>query len=248
MTVEAAVDVWTIPLPRDVRQGVDDREYRRSMAVLDENERARATRFAADEERIRFVSAHSASREILARYLGMVPSAVRWKIGEHGKPLAAGARRLEWTFSRSDDWALVAVLRTPNPADATSIHTTSTVAVGVDIQSTTFRFATDRFARRFLTGGEATAFPERPLADRVARAVAYKEACAKAVGGRLLDLLDLETAKPGDRLTATVGKWKGQRWQVADLTVPPGHVGAVALSAPIPFMVCHRVWNREDRA
>ena len=173
---------------------------------------------------------------------------MRWEIGEHGKPLAVGVRGLEWTFSRSGDWALVAVLRIPFSDDAASIRTTSTFAVGVDIQSTAFRFATDQFARRFLTADEASALSACPLADRVARAVTHKEACAKAVGGRLLDLLELETAKPGGRLTAAVGKWKGQSWQVADLTVPPGYIGAVALSAPVPFTVCHRVWNREDRA
>ncbi|MEK8227031.1 hypothetical protein NKG05_14595 [Oerskovia sp. M15] len=181
-------------------------------AVLDAGERARAHRLATHDDARRFVLSHVATRQILATYLGADPAALTWDVGPHGKPGPLDDGRVRWNLSHSGELAAVAV-------------STST-DVGVDVQvldpGWTRTGSPDASSRH-----DSVARRDRPR-RAVFQALARKEACAKAVGGRLLDLLDLDTRHPGV-VTCVAGPWAGHTWWLSDLDVPDGHVGALAV-------------------
>ncbi|CUS36986.1 putative 4'-phosphopantetheinyl transferase [Candidatus Nitrospira nitrosa] len=54
--------------------------------LLSEEERTRASRFAFEEDRRRYVHAHGLLRILLGRYLGRSPASIQFMIGCHGKP------------------------------------------------------------------------------------------------------------------------------------------------------------------
>ncbi|MFI5324928.1 MAG: 4'-phosphopantetheinyl transferase family protein, partial [Candidatus Rokuibacteriota bacterium] len=60
-------------------------------ATLAEDERDRAHRFHARRDRDHFVVARGVLRAILARYLAIPPSHLRFDYGRHGKPAVAAA-------------------------------------------------------------------------------------------------------------------------------------------------------------
>ena len=209
-------------------------------AVLDAGELARARRLASPHDARRFVLSHAATRMILATYVGTDPAALAWDVGMHGKPGALDGGRLRWNLSHSGERAAVAV--------------STSVDVGVDVQVLDARVDTDRLARRFFHG---TASPQAGAEPRrtVFQALARKEACAKAVGGRLLDVLDLGThavdthavdlpalgtralgARTGV-VTSAAGPWAGRTWWLSDLDVPGDHVGALAAPGEVPHTV-----------
>ena len=54
--------------------------------LLGEEERIRASRFAFEEDRRRYVHAHGLLRMLLGRYLDRSPASIQFMIGRHGKP------------------------------------------------------------------------------------------------------------------------------------------------------------------
>lgn len=187
-------------------------------AVLDARERARAHRLATHDDVRRFVLSHAATRQVLASYLGTAPEVLAWDLGPHGKPGPLDRGRVRWNLSHSGERAAVAV--------------STSVDVGVDVQVLDPRVDTGRLARRFFPG--TTPSPgATDSRQAVFQALARKEACAKAVGGRLLDLLDLDTRRPGV-VTCDTGRWAGHTWWLSDLDVPDGHVGALAVPGETP--------------
>jgi 4'-phosphopantetheinyl transferase len=102
------IHVWRIALTGDAdRLG-------RCWALLDESERDRAERSRTDAFKRRQIVAQGALRQILARYTGMAPAAIRFERNAHGKPrLAGSAPDRGWAFnvSHSEDQALIAIGR-----------------------------------------------------------------------------------------------------------------------------------------
>ncbi|MCB7135528.1 4'-phosphopantetheinyl transferase family protein [Cellulosimicrobium marinum] len=197
---------------------------RRAASVLGAAERARAQRLASAADAARYVTAHVAAREVLAARTGVAPGDVAWEVGPHGKPGAVVGQR--WNLSRSGDHALVAL---------------ATTDVGVDVQVTDARVDVAALARRFWkTGADGD---EQEQWRRVARL----EACAKAVGGRLLDVLGLDVRDPGP-VRATDGAWRGQEWWVSDLPGPDGAVAACATPGPTPHTWRAHTWPAPDDA
>ncbi|WP_336725977.1 hypothetical protein [Cellulosimicrobium cellulans] len=190
--------------------------------VLDAAERDRARRLASPADAARYVRAHVAAREILAARTGLSPADVRWEVGPHGKPGPVVGQR--WNLSRSGDHALVALAETD---------------VGVDVQVRDPRVDVHRLAARFLAPGDARS--DGDLWRRFARL----EACAKAVGGRLLDVLGLDVRAPGI-VRADDGPWRGQEWWVSDVAAPAGAVAACATPGPRPHALRTRVWGAEQ--
>ena len=62
---------------------------RASAALLSDAERQRASRFAFDRDRRRFIVARARLRELVAARLGVRPEAVELVYGAHGKPALA---------------------------------------------------------------------------------------------------------------------------------------------------------------
>lgn len=192
--------------------------------LLGAAERARSRRFAVAADASRYVHAHVAARVILARRAGLAPSDVGWEVGPHGKPGPVVGQR--WNLSRSGGHALVALA-----ADD----------VGVDVQVRDPRVDVARVAARYLAPAAGTA----GAADDWRR-LARLEACAKAVGGRLLDVLGLDVTTPGV-VRADDGAWRGQEWWVSDVPAPDGAVAACATPGARPHVCRVRAWPGEQR-
>ncbi len=206
------VDVWRIRLDRTAEV------VRWATGLLDPSERQRAASARDPLAARRYVIAHGAARSVLSRYLGTEPGALRWSRGAHGKPGFTGARRRwQWNLSHSAGHALLAV---------------SVVRpVGVDIERVRERTDALALALRFLPPEEAAEVASYgdPGAARTSyhRFLARKEACVKAVGGRILDGLRLEVRQPGP-VHGGPGVFARQRWEMRDLPAPPGFVAALA--------------------
>ncbi len=216
--------VWHIPLgagsgPDGYPPALED--------LLDEEETARARLGLRPGMRRRFVIAHAAARIIIGEHVGRAPDTLRFERGRWGKPLVAGAGRPHFNLSHSGDLALLALA--PRP-------------VGVDVEEARADLDGMRLAQRF--------FPEteRQLVASGGRAAftrlwVRKEACVKAAGARLTQGMGLPVAHADGQaiVRPSTGPLTGP-WRVADLPLPEGRAGAVALVGERPFHVSLRMW------
>ncbi|NUP16236.1 MAG: 4'-phosphopantetheinyl transferase superfamily protein [Streptomyces sp.] len=206
------IHVWTVGLgaPREALPGL--------VGGLDETERARLARLTSATDRRRFTVAHAALRGVLSRYVPTEPRELRFEIGRWGRPEIAGDHRhVRFSLTHCEDLALVAVA----------------VGRGVGVDAERARPALTAVAARFFPAGDAAhvasvAGHRRALAG--ARLLTRKEACAKAVGERLLPFgLALPVFSPGDRtVVANPVGGRPAHWYVRDLPAPPGFAAAVA--------------------
>jgi 4'-phosphopantetheinyl transferase len=86
-------------------------------------ERAIATRFVHDLDRQRYINAHCALRNILARTVGKPAHSLEFTNGPHGKPLLVNHPQCAFNLSHSGDWGVVALSDTPRQQ-----------GIGVDIE------------------------------------------------------------------------------------------------------------------
>lgn len=152
------MDVWLVSLEHE------------GEIVLSEDEEIRAARFHFDQDRVRWIRAHSALRLILAKILGAAPLELRFNIGSHGKPSLIDGGGLEFNLSHAGSWGAVAVARN--------------VPVGVDIECVRENVDMAALLRRL---GE-TSIPE--TSEELYRAWTRREATSKAAGGALFDRWD----------------------------------------------------------
>ncbi|MFE2627374.1 4'-phosphopantetheinyl transferase family protein [Streptomyces sp. NPDC001651] len=228
------VEVWRIPLSASgstrLRE-TDEPEAEDRVVVLegllDEQERARARMGKLPGMRRRFVRAHAAARVILGARLGRSPRELRFTRGPWGKPVVDGAADTHFSLSHSGELALLALA--PRP-------------VGVDVEYARPDLDVTRLARRF--------FPEaeREMVERAGRGAfvrfwTRKEACVKASGSRLAQGMGVPVAHTQSQAVVRdpTGTLAGP-WTVADLTLPSGYAGAVALLGGGPFSVSSRMW------
>ncbi len=197
-------------------------------ALLDDEERSRATRFVRPPDRRRFVLAHAALRLFLARCLDVHPTAVRYENGAHGKPrLAPDLPALEFNLSHSGELGLVAVARGRS--------------VGVDVEQVRDVPDIPSIADTHFSTSERQALRSSPPAERrnaFFRCWTRKEAVVKAIGeglGRALDSFDVDLA-PGSMSALT--RFDGQSenlagWSLRDLTAPTGYAAAGAVASAL---------------
>jgi 4'-phosphopantetheinyl transferase len=197
------VDVWRVDLARSPSSG--------ALTSLDPVERARAARLRGEADRRRYVHRHAALRELLASYLGIAPARVAFDRRcphcgdpEHGKPrLVDGA--MHFSAAAAGDVALVAV--------------SGEGEVGVDLVRVTDLPPPelDAMAQTALTQGERAA-ANGP--EGFHRLFSRKEALGKLIGvGLLAEAQVLDTVITPAHLY--------------DLSVPAGHVGALATERPL---------------
>jgi 4'-phosphopantetheinyl transferase len=163
--------VWRIPL--------DDLDANAFLAGLSPEEAAR--NFLRPGLKERFVCAHGALRRILARYAGLAPAAIRYRLGPKGKPHLECGPRLEFNLSHSGGLALAAVACSRE--------------VGVDVECVRPIPELLDIARRMFPRSDAEALvalapPEREAA--FFRCWTRLEARLKATGGGLDDRLTLD--------------------------------------------------------
>jgi 4'-phosphopantetheinyl transferase len=143
------------------------------LALLDDEERARAARYQAAEPRRQFVITRGALRLLLAHYLDLSALALAFAQGPHGKPFAVvdGApARVEFNVSHSAGRGLIAIAREP---------------VGVDIEFLGREADFHLVAKGVLTAAEQAALWRSAGAGRARlfyRLWTQKEALIKATG------------------------------------------------------------------
>jgi 4'-phosphopantetheinyl transferase len=143
------------------------------LALLDNEERARAARFIVAEPRRQFVITRGALRLLLAQHLDRPAQALSFATGPHGKPFAVvdGApSKVEFNVSHSAERGLIAIAREP---------------VGVDIEFLGRDADFHLVAKGALTAAEQAALQQRTGAERTKlfyRLWTQKEALIKATG------------------------------------------------------------------
>lgn len=180
------------------------------LRTLDEDERARASRFHFEKHRRSFVVGRGVLRLLLGRYLGTLPEDVRFEYGAQGKPVLGGEHRAEslrFNASHSGEIALYAFVRDRE--------------VGVDVELIKGDFASVEIAERFFSTPEIEALRALPVTEKPAgffRCWTRKEAYIKAIGTGLshpLDQFDVTCEIPG--------------WSILDLEVEAGYAAALAV-------------------
>jgi 4'-phosphopantetheinyl transferase len=145
----------------------DDADEERSLALLDEVECARYSRFRFARHRRSFALSHGLVRCALSRHLDGPPRSWRFEIGEYGRPFLLGSA-LAFSLSHTDGLAAVAI---------------SEANVGVDVERIVTRGNTLDLAREYFAASEAQDVESRDGADKADRFFAYwtlKESYIKA--------------------------------------------------------------------
>lgn len=191
-----------------------------AVAVLSEDERARADRFAFDRDRRRFIVARARLRHLLAARLDTTPETIRFSYGARGKPSLRGS---EWRFnvSHCGDLAVFAFCRHRE--------------VGVDVESVRPLEDADAIAARFFSPRENAEYRSLQPAHRPRgffNCWTRKEAFIKATGDGLahpLDAFDVTLTPDAPARILRVGDRPGTAcgWSLECFVPAPGYVAAV---------------------
>ena len=216
------VHVWRASLeqPPEVVQ--------RLLRTLDTDEQTRAGRFHFEKHRRRFGVGRGVLRLLLGRYLEVKPEEVRFAYGPYGKPeldAARHARALRFNASHSHELAVYAFVQDHD--------------VGIDVEHVKEDFATQEIAERFFSEFEnevLRALPREQQAAGFFRCWTRKEAYIKAIGSGLshpLDQFDVTLApdEPATLLRDRRDAEVATRWEMFNLDLPAGYLGALAVAA-----------------
>ncbi len=215
------VHVWTAS-----RDAPDD-AVEAFRALLNDDERRRADRFAFPHDRRRFAVSRGLLRTILGRYLGRPPESLRFVANAHGKPGLDPSQDVDppirFNLAHSGPWVVYAL--------------TLGREIGVDIERIRPEFGGFAIAERFFAPGEVAEL--RGLPDD-SRSLAFfhgwtrKEAYIKAKGkGLALPLDEFEVAIGPDRPAALLATLpdpaEAARWSLVEIPAEPGYVAAVCV-------------------
>jgi 4'-phosphopantetheinyl transferase len=213
------VDVWRVRLDEPAMAGSE-------ASVLSPDEIARASRFHFEKDRIHFTRCRSALRTLLAGYLAIPATEIRFEYLTSGKPRLRAEqdpRELQFNVSHSANMALIAV---------SSEH-----RLGVDIEKIRGDVDTASLAERFFSLRERAglqALPDRLRVPGFFACWTRKEAFLKATGdGLSFPLADFSVTTHPDldpELEEINGNMEaGKLWFLADLSVVDGYRATVAL-------------------
>jgi 4'-phosphopantetheinyl transferase len=198
--------------------------------ILSPDERARADRLLRRQARERLVAGRLFLRRTLGHCLGLDPADILLESNEWGKPRLGGeqaASGLCFNLSHSDDWAILALSRGAE--------------LGVDIELVREDLEFVPIARRYFSPREREELFSLPEEEQ--RAAFYccwtrKEAYLKGVGRGLsipTDSFDVSLL-PGHPPCLTghcLDPAEIDRWSLADIPLPPGLCGALAVKGLI---------------
>ncbi|WP_084170262.1 4'-phosphopantetheinyl transferase family protein [Paraburkholderia ferrariae] len=159
----SGVDVWHVPVDH---WGADE-----NGSHLEPDERARALRYRHPADQARFAVTRSVLRELLGRYTGADPAALRFTSTARGKPILAAFPDLFFNVSHCGAHALIAV--------------SGCTRVGIDIERVDADLRWHELLDLVCTAAERAAIEAAPLAARAdlfLRCWTAKEALLKAVG------------------------------------------------------------------
>ena len=194
-----------------------------AVAVLSEDERARADRFAFDRDRRRFIIARAHLRHLLAARLETAPEAIQFSYGARGKP-SLRASDCRFNVSHCGDLAVFAFCRHRE--------------IGIDLESVRPLEDADAIAARFFSPRENAEYRSLPAAHRPQgffNCWTRKEAFIKATGDGLahpLDAFDVTLTPDAPARILRVGDTPGTAcgWSLECFVPAPGYVAAVVTS------------------
>lgn len=207
--------------------------------LLSPSEKATANRFHFVRHRLSYVFAHGALRQILSSYVERAPDEIRFTQNAFGKPFLVDADDPGHTcfnMSHSGDVVLVAVTRDRHiGADVELMRPLDDFA---GIAQSNFTHQECALIKRYPAEMQQTAF---------FTCWTRKEAFIKAVGKGLsipLNTFDasIPPGQPGRKLTAPQEAPDVDAWWLADLMVPEGYAGAVAVEQGFDRLV-YTVWT-----
>lgn len=210
------------------------------MAVLDEEERARAARFVHAHDRHQFIAAHALLRLLLQHVAGRPASTWRFTSSSHGKPALHADHRLgRLAFNISHTRGAVACAMTLDHA------------IGVDIEEVQRRGRLIEIADAYFAPDELVTLRATPAAAQRAvffRLWTLKEAYIKAHGDGLslpLDQFAFSLSPPRIAFAAGSGD-DPAAWQFSTLTPTATHIlslavrhGGTNLVAVAPYRMTH---------
>jgi 4'-phosphopantetheinyl transferase len=196
------------------------------LAILSEEERARAQRFRSTRDGQRSIASRGLLRLLLARYLAADPSRIRFRYNREGKPKLADeavGRNLRFNVSHSQGLALFAFTRGHE--------------LGVDLERMDRAVSRERIPEHFFSPRECAALRALPVEQQPEAFFACwtrKEAYIKAKGKGLairLDQFDVSLApgEPAALLETAEGSREALRWSLHTLSAAPGYAGALAI-------------------
>jgi 4'-phosphopantetheinyl transferase len=226
------VDVWRVSLDEPAKAGSE-------AGILSPDEIARASRFHFENDRIHFTRCRCALRGLLADYLAIPATEIRFEHLTGGKPQLAveqNPRALQFNLSHSADMALIAV--------------GSEQRLGVDIEKIRGDVDTTSLAERFFSLRERAGLRALPDHLRVPGFFACwtrKESFLKATGdGLSFPLADFSVTTHPDldpKLEEIRGNTEARKqWFLADLSVVDGYRATVAVEATSSRLET-RAWN-----
>jgi 4'-phosphopantetheinyl transferase len=204
--------------------------------TLSADELARARRFRFQRDRKHFIAGRGLLRLILARYLDLEPSQLRFRYGPHGKPSLVTMSPLETpNFNASDSGglALYAVTRGRK--------------VGIDLEQIRTDCPCEQIAEQFFSSREKAMLQD--LQTEQAKRKAFfgcwtrKEAYIKARGEGLslpLDQFDVSLApgEPAKLLEMRGDPLEASRWSLHELYPGPGYAAALAVEGHGVRLAC----------
>lgn len=195
-----------------------------ALALLTDDERARAARFVFDTHRRRFIACRAWLRRRLGERLGRDAATLRFEYGPAGKP-SLGGDALRFNVSHSDRYALLAVAQAAE--------------VGVDIERVRPLADMDAVAARVFSAAERDALARVPAGRKAeaffagwTRKEAYIKARGQGIG--LLGAVEVEVTpdRPARLLRIDGGPGELERWSIQALGPVSGFSAAVCLEAP----------------
>ncbi len=224
------VRVWIVDLDAGLAPGdhPETTEPGPELAILSEDERARAARFVRARDRRRFARCRAALREILGHLLDEPASSLRFRAAAVGKPELDGDAdddrlALRFNVSHSSNLALIAVCRGRE--------------VGVDVEQVRPISESVRIVESFFTAAEFAAFTSilddaKPLAFH--RGWTRKEAVLKGFGTGISGLsarheTGFGTTALTTRFTPATPSARVDRWMLWEAAPRPGFVAALAV-------------------
>jgi 4'-phosphopantetheinyl transferase len=235
---DGEVHIWT------ARSNAPDISLTTLEKLLNDGEKARASRFIFERHRFAFTFAHGVLRQILSSYLDQAPERIRFDHNAFGKPFLAepdAARGTQFNMSHSGDAVLVALTRGRH--------------IGADIEQMRVMRDFALIAKSNFTPQECAMIHCHP-SDLQPRAFftcwTRKEAFIKAVGKGLsipLNTFDssIPAGQPGIRLITPNEAPDVESWWIADLKVPEDYAGAIAIEKGFD-QLSYYTWSQSRRS
>jgi 4'-phosphopantetheinyl transferase len=199
-------------------------------SILSPDELARAGRLLRQDVRHRFIAGRTFLRRNLGHCLGRNPAGINLATNQWGKPYLGGEQAesgLRFNLSHTHDWAILAL----------ALGT----EVGVDLELISENVEFRPMALYFFSPREReelTSLPEGEQRAAFYRCWTRKESYLKGVGrGFSLPPDSFHVSLLPDHPPALLGHrtdpGEPERWSLADLPLPPGLCGAVAMEGRI---------------